>query len=169
MSLWLPNAVRPVGGDATGTDRLRARRACAGRRRPHARRLGTVGWPIMAELIDRLLRPVVAVALVGSLLAAAPTSAGALPPAADAGGPYSIAEGEPLVLDASGSTDPEGDPMTFAWDLDGDASFDDAFGPTPDVAWPTLVGLGRRRRRGVLDRRSHDRAPTGPTTTRRRS
>ena len=49
----------------------------------------------------------------------------ALPPVADAGGPYTVAEGETVVLDGSGSTDPNQDPetLTYEWDLDGDAIF----------------------------------------------
>jgi len=47
----------------------------------------------------------------------------ALPPTADAGGPYSVAEGGAVVISASG-TDPQGGALTFAWDLDGDGSFE---------------------------------------------
>ena len=64
------------------------------------------------------------------------------PPSADAGGPYSIGEGEDLVLDGSGSSDPDTDPLTYAWDIDNDGQYDDATGPNPTVAWLTLVGLG---------------------------
>ncbi|NOZ23009.1 MAG: hypothetical protein GXP25_18200 [Planctomycetes bacterium] len=65
-----------------------------------------------------------------------------LAPTADADGPYTIDEGQDLALDASGSTDPESDPLTFAWDLDNDGAYDDAVGETPIVPWATLAGLG---------------------------
>jgi hypothetical protein len=37
------------------------------------------------------------------------------PPTADAGGPYEVDEGYTVPLDGSGSADPEGLPLTFAW------------------------------------------------------
>lgn len=37
------------------------------------------------------------------------------PPTADAGGPYEVDEGATVMLDGSGSADPEGLPLTFAW------------------------------------------------------
>lgn len=46
-----------------------------------------------------------------------------LPPTADAGGPYAVVEDGTVTLQASG-TDPEGLPVDFAWDLDGDGSFE---------------------------------------------
>lgn len=52
-------------------------------------------------------------------------------PIAQAGGPYSVDEGMALVLDASGSLDPDGHSLTYAWDLDGDGEFDDAQGINP--------------------------------------
>jgi subtilisin family serine protease len=52
------------------------------------------------------------------------------PPVADAGGPYTTDEGVPVMLDGSNSSDPDGDPLTFAWDLDDDGNFDDATGIT---------------------------------------
>ena len=53
-------------------------------------------------------------------------------PTAEAGGPYSVAEGGVVVLNGLGN-DPAGtsDPLYFAWDFDGDGQFDDAIGPTP--------------------------------------
>jgi uncharacterized protein len=46
-----------------------------------------------------------------------------LPPTVEAGGPYSVYEGSTVVLTAYG-TDPENQPLTFAWDLDNDGSFE---------------------------------------------
>lgn len=50
---------------------------------------------------------------------------------ADAGGPYEVTEGGSLVLSAAASTSSTGEELGFAWDLDGDGAFDDAFGPAP--------------------------------------
>ena len=52
------------------------------------------------------------------------------PPTADAGGPYTVNEGSAVTLQGQGS-DPEGSPLSYAWDFDGDGQFDDAFIRTP--------------------------------------
>jgi hypothetical protein len=44
-------------------------------------------------------------------------------PTVSAGGPYTVAEGGSVALTASGS-DPEGGPLSYAWDLDGDGTFE---------------------------------------------
>ena len=45
------------------------------------------------------------------------------PPAVDAGGPYSVDEGSSVTLSAT-ANDPDGDPVTYAWDLDGNGTFE---------------------------------------------
>ncbi len=45
------------------------------------------------------------------------------PPTADAGGPYAVGEGSSVVLNATGA-DPENGPLTYAWDLNNDGTFE---------------------------------------------
>ncbi len=47
------------------------------------------------------------------------------PPTVNAGGPYSVPEGGSVTLTATGS-DPNGDGLTYAWDLDNNGSFETA-------------------------------------------
>jgi hypothetical protein len=64
------------------------------------------------------------------------------PPVADAGPDQTVEQTDPagaaVTLDGTGSSDPEGDPLDYAWDIDGDGQFDDATGATPQV----LLQLG---------------------------
>ena len=69
------------------------------------------------------------------------------PPIADAGGPYAARPGEEIILDGTGSYDPDpGDSISaYAWDLDGDGEYDDSDDPQPSIIWEGvksgLIGL----------------------------
>lgn len=62
-----------------------------------------------------------------------------LPPVADAGGPYNVTEGGSVQVFATG-TDPDEDPIIFAWDLDNDNVFEtpgrQAFFSAADIDGP---------------------------------
>lgn len=64
------------------------------------------------------------------------------PPVAAAGGPYTVAEGGSVLLDASGTTDPDlpDDVLTYEWDFDGDGEYDDATGVHPTFSAALLDG-----------------------------
>ncbi|MFO0999358.1 MAG: DUF2341 domain-containing protein [Planctomycetaceae bacterium] len=61
-------------------------------------------------------------------------------PLAVMNGPYVIAEGQNLTVSASGSSDPDGDALTYEWDLDGDNIFQNATGINPTMTWAQLIG-----------------------------
>ena len=58
-------------------------------------------------------------------------------PNAEAGGPYGTVEGTDVAVDGRASSDPDADPVTYAWDLDNDGQYDDSTSETPDF---TSVG-----------------------------
>lgn len=74
-------------------------------------------------------------ATAGGVTQTATITVSALLPIADAGGPYSGVEGQPVALSALGSSDPNGGSLTYAWDLDNDGQFDDSTSPTPLYQW----------------------------------
>ena len=63
-------------------------------------------------------------------------------PTVDAGGPYAVAEGGTVGLFGAGS-DPDGQPLTYAWDLDDNGSFETA-GQTPTFSAGSLDGPSSR-------------------------
>ncbi len=56
------------------------------------------------------------------------------PPTAEANGPYSVPEGGSVAVSGAGSSDPDGNPLTYAWDFDNDGLFDDAVGIGPSFS-----------------------------------
>jgi len=56
-------------------------------------------------------------------------------PIGNSTGAYIASPGREVHFDAGRSTDPNGDALTFAWDLDADGAFDDAAGVTVDYAF----------------------------------
>ncbi|MEM7131540.1 MAG: Ig-like domain-containing protein [Chloroflexota bacterium] len=56
------------------------------------------------------------------------------PPSADAGGPYQGDEGSAIPLNNASASDPDGDPLTYAWSVDSpNCSFSDATILQPDI------------------------------------
>jgi PKD repeat protein len=56
------------------------------------------------------------------------------PPAASFSSDSPVLTAEDFGLDASGTSDPDGDSLTYEWDTDNDGSYDDATGVTPSVS-----------------------------------
>lgn len=78
-----------------------------------------------------------------------------LPPVAEAGGPYTVDEGSSVTVDASGSSDPDGDTLTYTWDLNNDGTYETQseiaiFSPQDGPATLT-VGLQVSDGKGISD------------------
>jgi len=62
-----------------------------------------------------------------------PTEPDNQPPVAGVTAPTSGIEGTAVTIDGSPSSDPDGDELALAWDLDADGEFDDGSGPTASL------------------------------------
>ncbi len=61
-------------------------------------------------------------------------------PSASAGGPYAVSYGGGLTLDASASSDADGDALTYAWTINGQANA--VTGAQPTLSWASIASLG---------------------------
>jgi CSLREA domain-containing protein len=64
------------------------------------------------------------------------------PPIAEANGPYTVEQCQPLTLSAAGSIAPVGTITAYDWELDNDSLFDDATGETPVLLSSEVAALG---------------------------
>jgi len=71
-------------------------------------------------------------------------------PIADVGGPYSGDTGASIVFDGSGSSDPDGDTLSYAWDF-GDGSLGTGVAPTHAYSAPGQYTVSLVVRDGALD------------------
>ena len=63
------------------------------------------------------------------------------PPVPNAGGPYAIRQGDGLTLNGSRSSDPDGDPLTYSWTINGHAAATTGATPTLTAAQFRTLGV----------------------------
>jgi hypothetical protein len=64
------------------------------------------------------------------------------PPSADAGDGYTVNVGDSVTFNAGDSSSPQGLPLSYSWDLNGDGVFGDATDVEPTLTWAQLEALG---------------------------
>ena len=87
-------------------------------------RLLAVGRPALTQAIESELARRPLEPIVGMTMDEAWGYLNNLPPAADAGGPYTGNAGEPISFNGSGSFDPDGEIVLYEWDFESDGVFD---------------------------------------------
>ena len=63
-------------------------------------------------------------------------------PVSNPGGPYVVTPGQTIVLSGGGSSDPDGDIITFGWDLNNDGTFTDSTNVAPTFTAPANAAAG---------------------------